>query len=59
MTGQPARAPVIGRLEPGHVIEPGGGIVPGPVTLHASELGSVSVSGWASGGGSANDGLRR
>jgi hypothetical protein len=34
-------------------------MVPGPVTLQLSEDGSVTASGWASFGGSANDGRRK
>jgi hypothetical protein len=51
--GSQARSEYRGQLWPGPVTEPGGGIVPGPVTLHVSEPGSLFVSGWASGGGSA------
>ena len=49
-----------GRRAPGQpVTEPGGGMVPGPVTLQLSAEGSATASGWASRGGSANDGRRR
>ena len=41
------------------VTDPGGGMVPGPVTLQLSDEGSVTASGCASRGGVANDGLRR
>jgi hypothetical protein len=37
--------------------EPGGGIVPGPVTVQSRAQGSVSTSGLASFGGGLNAGL--
>jgi hypothetical protein len=41
------------------VIEPGGGIVPGPVVLQLSAEGSETASGWASLGGAEKYGRRR